>query len=50
MLTIRKNMWMHDIDRMEEFLSVTFQYYQDFPSTMQRTFPDMYRLVKESVE
>lgn len=39
-----------DVDRMEEFISVAFQYYQDFPSTMQRRFPDIYRLVKESVE
>jgi len=39
-----------DIDRMEEFISVAFQYYQDFPWIMRRRFPDMYKLVKESVE
>ncbi len=39
-----------DIDRMEEFISVAFQYYQDFPWIMRKRFPAMYKLVEESVE
>ena len=39
-----------DVDRMEEFISVAFQYYHDCPWIMQRRYPEMYRLVKESVE
>lgn len=39
-----------DIDRMEEFISVAFQYYQDFPWIMRKRFPAMYKFVEESVE
>lgn len=39
-----------DIDKMHEFISVAFQYYCDHPDVMKRRYPEMYQLVKESVE
>ena len=39
-----------DVDKMHEFVSVAFQYYCDHPSVMKKWFPEMYQLVKESVE
>ncbi len=39
-----------DIDKMKEFVSVAFQYYCDHPRVMKERFPEMYELVKESVE
>lgn len=39
-----------DIDKMHEFVSVAFQYYCDHPKIMKERFPEMYQLVKESVE
>lgn len=39
-----------DVDRMHEFISVAYQYYMDYPAVMEKRFPDMYKLVKESVE
>lgn len=39
-----------DIDKMDEVVSVAFQYYCDHPSVMKKRFPEMYQLVKESVE
>lgn len=39
-----------DVDKMHEFISVAYQYYMDYPAVMEKRFPDMYKLVKESVE
>ena len=39
-----------DIDKMGEFISVAYQYYMDNPKTMKKWFPEMYKLVKESIE
>lgn len=39
-----------DVDKMHEFISVAFQYYCDHPRIMKKRFPEMYQLVKESVE
>ena len=39
-----------DVDKMKEFVSVAFQYYCDHPGYMKKRFPEMYQLVKESVE
>lgn len=39
-----------DVDKMHEFISVAFQYYCDHPRIMRKRFPEMYQLVKESVE
>lgn len=39
-----------DVDKMHEFVSVAFQYYCDHPRIMKERFPEMYQLVKESVE
>lgn len=39
-----------DVDKMHEFVSVAFQYYCDHPGVMKKRFPEMYQLVKESVE
>lgn len=39
-----------DIDKMEEVVSVAFEYYMSFNKTMKKHFPDMYDLVRGSVE
>lgn len=39
-----------DVDKMGEFISVAYRYYMDYPGIMQIRFPEMYQLVKESVE
>lgn len=39
-----------DVEKMHEFVSVAFQYYCDHPGVMKKWFPEMYQLVKESVE
>ncbi len=39
-----------DVDKMDEFISVAFQYYCDHARYMEKKFPEMYKLVKESVE
>lgn len=39
-----------DVDKMYEFVSVAYQYYMDHPAVMKKRFPDMYNLVKESIE
>ncbi len=39
-----------DIDKIEEFIFVAYQYYMDHAKTMKKLFPEMYKLVKESIE
>lgn len=39
-----------DIDKLEEFIPVAYQYYLEYPAVMKKRFPEMYQLVKESVE
>jgi len=39
-----------DTDKMGEFISVAYQYYMDHAKTMKKWFPEMYELVKESIE
>lgn len=38
-----------DIDKMEEIVSVAFEYYMSYNRTMRKYFPDMYRLVRKAV-
>ena len=39
-----------DIDKMGELISVAYQYHMDYAKTMKKWFPEMYEMVKESLE